>query len=236
MGSTLIEFENSSWEVLDKLCAQNGYQFLSKRELIKIDYKEWFFLLESEFKKAFENSEKRLEEIKFEEMMASFFKRYDIEVTDGLYSEFLDAYYKPVAEQLTIVDGALDVLKFFKYRKTKIGLVSNTIFPERFHLNELKRFGILPYLDVHLFSSSVGNKKPHPRIFELCLRELNVSPKQSIFVRDKLVEDIGGAQKVGLFAILFFKEGRDYSKQVVPDGKIDNLNQLKDEVLRFFEI
>jgi len=134
------------------------------------------------------------------------------------------------------VDGAIDVLKFFKNRKVKLGLVSNTIFPERFHLDELRRFGILPYLDVHLFSSRVGYKKPHPKIFELCLRELDVNSKRSIFVGDKLVEDIGGAKKVGLKALLFLKEGRDYSKPIVPDGSINNLNQLEDEVLKFFEI
>lgn len=236
MGSTLIEFENSSWEVLNKLCAENSYEFLKKKNLIEIDYKIWLFLLESGFEKVFKDSDKDLKEIKFEDIMASFFKRLKFEISDGLYSNFLEAYYKPVTEQITLVDGAVDILRFFKGEKIKIGLVSNTIFPERFHLKELKRFGIFPYLNVFLFSSSVGYKKPHPKIFKLCLRRLNVNPKNSIFVGDKLVEDIGGAQNVGIKTILLSKKGRDYSKPIVPDGSINDLYQLKDEVLRFFEI
>lgn len=236
MGSTLIEFENSSWEVLNKLCAKNSYEFLKKKNLIEIDYKIWLFLLESGFEKVFKDSDKNLKEIKFEDMMASFFKRLKFEISDGLYSNFLEAYYKPVTEQITLVDGAVDVLRFFKGKKIKIGLVSNTIFPERFHLDELKKFGIFPFLDVFLFSSGVGYKKPHPEIFKLCLKKLNVKPKNSAFLGDRLVEDIGGAQNVGIKAILLAKKGRDYSKPIVPDGKIDNLCQLKSEVLNFFEI
>ncbi len=236
MGSTLIEFENSSWEVLNRLCAEDGYRFLKARNLINIDYKTWLFLLESEFEKAFKEQNKSLKEIKFENLMATFFRRLKFEITNGLYSDFLKAYYQPVTDQLTIVDGALDVLKFFKDKKVKIGLVSNTIFPESFHLTELKRFGILPYLDVHLFSSSVGYKKPHPEIFRLCLRMLNTDVKNSVFVGDKLVEDIGGAQNIGLKTILFCKKGRDYSKPIVPDGEIYKLCQLEKEVLNLFEI
>ena len=49
MGSTLIEFENSTWDVLNQRCAREGYDFLKKRELIEIGYDDFLNLLAKEF-------------------------------------------------------------------------------------------------------------------------------------------------------------------------------------------
>ncbi len=37
-----------------------------------------------------------------------------------------------------MIQGAVETLKYFKEEGYKLGLVSNTIFPDRFHLTELK--------------------------------------------------------------------------------------------------
>jgi len=236
MGSTLIEFENSSWEVLRKLSAGNGYRFLKERSLIDLDFYIFSKAIEEEFEVARERSNKTLKEIKFEKFAGLIFKKLRLHISDGNFPLFLEAYYQPITEQLTLIDGALEILKFFKYRNVKIGLVSNTIFPERFHLNELKRFGIYPFLDVALFSSTVGYKKPHPKIFKTALGKLKVKPERAVFVGDRPAEDIGGAKSVGMKAILKPKTGREYSAPIVPDGRINSLYELPEKILEFFEI
>jgi len=57
-----------------------------------------------------------------------------------------------------------------------------------------------------------------------------------IFVGDRLVEDIGGAQKAGIKAILKPKIGRDYSAPIIPDGRINDLRELPGKISEFFEI
>jgi HAD superfamily hydrolase (TIGR01509 family) len=235
MGSTLIEFENSTWDVLGRVCAEKGYEFLRQNNLNLPEFDEFSKLLESQYLKARSEVKQNLKEFKFEKVAWDFFNILKLSTSNGLYDSFIEVYYKPVTDQLTLIDGAEDVLRYFKERNLKIGLVSNTIFPERFHLRELKRFGLYSYLDNHLFSSEVGVRKPHPRIFLKVLSELDVKPSQAVFVGDRLIEDVGGAQKVGMKGILRYHVRRDYSAPITPDAQIIQLKELPEAVLNLFK-
>jgi putative hydrolase of the HAD superfamily len=232
MGSTLIEFENSTWKVLGQRSAERSYDFLKDKGLINSDFNLYSALLQNLFSSAFELSEQTLEEFRFEDLATDIFKKLNLNLQDGDYTEFLKAYYQPITEQVTLVEGAIEVLSYFKEEGYKLGLISNTIFPARFHLQELKRFGLYPYFDSISFSSEVGYKKPHPFIFRQSLDRLRIEPEESIFIGDKLIEDIGGAKNIGMEAILKFKEGRDYSAPIIPDGTIKNLSELREMVNR----
>jgi FMN phosphatase YigB (HAD superfamily) len=122
----------------------------------------------------------------------------------------------------------------FKEKGLKIGLVSNTIFPGKYHLRELKRFGLYPYLDAHFFSSDVGVRKPHPKIFRLVLEELKVDPSEAVFIGDRLKEDVGGAQDVGMKGILKYHQGRDYAVPVTPDAEVTDLKELPETISKLF--
>jgi len=226
MGSTLIEFENSSWAVLGERSAHRSFDFLKDKGLISLDFDLYCSILRNLLSSAFEISEQNLEEFRFEDLAKDIFKQLHLEIKDGDYSGFLNVYYQPVTEQVTLIQGAVETLKYFRGEGHKLGLVSNTIFPGRFHLIELKRFGLFPYLDSILFSSEVGYKKPHPQIFLQCLENLGIEPEEAFFIGDKLIEDIGGAKNVGMRGILKYKEGRDYSASIVPDGMVQNLAEL----------
>lgn len=230
MGSTLIEFENSSWVVLGERSAHRSFDFLKDKGLISLDFDLYCSILRNLLSSAFEISEQNLEEFRFEDLAKDVFKQLHLEIKDGDFTGFLYAYYKPVTEQVTLIQNAVETLKYFKGEGYKLGLVSNTIFPDRFHLTELKRFKLFPYLDSILFSSEVGYKKPHPRIFLRCLESLRIEPEEALFIGDKLIEDIGGAKNIGMKAILKFKEGRDYSAPVIPDGTIKNLSELPEVI------
>lgn len=236
MGSTLIEFENSTWDVLNQRCAREGHDFLKKRNLIEVGYDDFLDLLAKEFEKRRVESEKTLKEISFEDMAVSLFDYLGLNLLDGNLSEFMNKYYQPVTDQITLIEGAVETVRFFEEKKVKAGLISNTIFPERFHLQELKRFGLAQFFDLVLFSSKVGYKKPHPKIFETALKGLDADPNSTVFVGDKLEEDIGGAQKVGMNAILKVKEKEDRTSSIVPDAEIRNLTELPAAVLKIFEI
>jgi HAD superfamily hydrolase (TIGR01509 family) len=234
MGSTLIEFENSTWDELAKLSTEKGYEFLKEKEVKVPNFEEFSDVLYAEFVKARSEIEESLKEMKFEKVIFDFFTRLNLSTSDGIYGSFMEVYYKPVTDQLTLIDGAEEVLKHFKEKDLKIGLVSNTIFPERFHLRELKGFGLYPYFDAHFFSSEVGVRKPHPKIFRLTLDELKVEPFEAVFVGDRLKEDVGGAQNVGMKGILKYHQGRDYTVPVTPDAQIMELKELPEVVLNVF--
>jgi FMN phosphatase YigB (HAD superfamily) len=230
MGSTLLEFENSTWEVLRRLSTETGYEFLKEKNLTLPNLEEFSDVLSAEFLKARSEIGQSLKELKFENVIFEFFRDLNLSTSDGIYGSFLEVYYKPVTDQITLVDGAEKVLKFFKEKNLKIGLISNTIFPEEFHLRELKRFGLYPYLNAHFFSSQVGYRKPHPQIFQLALEKLKVDPSDAVFVGDRLEEDVGGAQNVGMKGILKYHQGRDYTLPITPDAQVMKLKELPEVV------
>ncbi len=53
-------------------------------------------------------------------------------------------------------------------------------------------------LDVALFSSEVGRRKPDPAIFERALERLGVEPGRTLFVGDTLATDVAGAAALGM--------------------------------------
>jgi putative hydrolase of the HAD superfamily len=61
--------------------------------------------------------------------------------------------------------------------------------------------GLAQRLDFSVFSSEVGTRKPHSAIFERALDALGVEPERTVFVGDRLYEDIRGAAEVGMTTV-----------------------------------
>jgi putative hydrolase of the HAD superfamily len=230
MGSTLIEFENHGWDVLGKMGTISGYEFLKSRKIDLPEYDAFEAMLNKRFQQKLSSVKENLKEIKFEQVVDSLFEELGIDTTNGDFNGFLYEYYRPITEQATIIEGAVEVLKSFRQMKTKIGLISNTVFPADYHREELKRFGLYSFLNVSLFSCEFGYRKPYPEIYQFCLKQLGVKAEESVFVGDRLVEDVDGPQQIGMKGILKYRACRDYSAPIRPDAKVDSLNQLPQAV------
>jgi len=86
-----------------------------------------------------------------------------------------------------------------------LGLISNThrcltSFQEHFELQDL--------VSVAVSSSAHGYMKPHPSIFESALRLAGVAAPDAMMVGDSLRQDIEGALRVGMRAVLVCRSGR----------------------------
>jgi putative hydrolase of the HAD superfamily len=83
----------------------------------------------------------------------------------------------------------------------KLGLVSNAFDPGWLLRRDLEQMGIEQRIDVAVFSSEVGKRKPHPEIFGRALTALEVAPERTLFVGDRLYEDIRGAGELGMTTV-----------------------------------
>ncbi len=224
MGSTLIEFENHGWDVLGKMGAASGYEYLRNTNVRLPEYGIFEMMLSRKLEARLNVVKENLKEIRFEDVASSLFEELKVGTSDGKFTTFLREYYRPITQQATLIEGAVDILAGFKKSGVRLGLVSNTIFRGDFHREELKRFGLYPFLDAVLFSCEFGYRKPDPRIFKEGLKQLGIGAQEAVFIGDRLMEDVEGAQRAGMKAILKYKPGRDYS--AVPDGRVDNLDEL----------
>ena len=107
-----------------------------------------------------------------------------------------------------------------------MGLVSNVALLPHLMRQDLERLGIARYLSAATFSSEVGVRKPHPRIFEAVLEELGVPAAEAVFVGDRLLDDVQGARSVGMRAVLTHEFRTEEDPDVVPDALIRTLSEL----------
>lgn len=129
----------------------------------------------------------------------------------------VDQIWKHVQNQLALADQELDKLKrdffsadeidqelisFIRKLKSqwKSGMITNA-WPEMRHYIE-DVWKISDAFHHIVISAEVGLVKPDPAIYQLALRQMNVAPEEAVFI-DDFVENVEGAQAVGMTAIHF---------------------------------
>ncbi len=74
--------------------------------------------------------------------------------------------------------------------------------------------------------------KPEPRIFEVALERMGVTPERTLHVGDSLHSDVGGAAGLGITSVWVRRQHRIYDVgDRAPDHKINSLMDLQ-EILR----
>ena len=58
-----------------------------------------------------------------------------------------------------------------------------------------------------MFSSSLGLSKPDPQIYLHCCELLGVEPGEAVFVGDGANDELAGARRVGMHALLIHRSG-----------------------------
>jgi len=231
LGSTLINYDNSTWDELGRLGCANAYPILKDIAPVELTPERLWDNFHYAIDQMAVSHNEDLSEIDLVAVTNSILANLGINSLDGLAGRFIDAYYQPITAQITLLPGAEEILKKFGGVGLKIGLVSNTIFPAEYHRREMKRFGIFDFFDFTIFSSEFGFRKPKKEIYFKALELANSQPRRTIFVGDRLVEDVGGPQAVGIRGVLKRVEGRDYAAPITPFDTIMNLRELEDIVL-----
>lgn len=217
LGSTLIEYEAIPWPILGRECSLATRKFLIREEYSVPEPEEFANLFDAAKDPYRLRAAEEYIEWSIPLAAADLLKRLGIEISDNLIDRMFDAYYEPVDKRLFVYEDTVDTLSRIKSRYECIGLISNTVFPERTHLAELKRFGIEPYLSFALFSSNLGIRKPHPEVFLRGSREAGFAPEECVYIGDRYLEDITGPSGVGMPAILKVTANRDYPAEF-PSG------------------
>jgi FMN phosphatase YigB (HAD superfamily) len=74
-----------------------------------------------------------------------------------------------------------------------------------------------------VFSSQYGFVKPDHRLFLLACGLLDVSPQNAIYIGDNPYNDVKGAQKIGMTAVLLNRNHKAVTSGFEPDYYADDL-------------
>ena len=111
----------------------------------------------------------------------------------------------------------LPMLDTLKERGIKIGLISNCFSEEAVVIRDSILF---PYFDAAYLSYEPGVKKPDPVIFIRCMKELDVSAEECIFVGDGGSSELDASGSLGmkpLQATWYLKEGTLHRIKPMPE-------------------
>ena len=137
------------------------------------------------------------------------------------------AAYEEFWEPHTFTDPEVGPLfTGLRERGIKVGVLSNTIWSREYHEAVFARDGVLDLIDGAVYSSEIEHAKPHPSAFAAALRAVDVDdPGAAVYVGDRPYEDVHGAQRAGLRAVLVPHSDIPAEQQVPVDVQPDAVVQ-----------
>ena len=134
------------------------------------------------------------------ERLKTVFDMLNYPATHALIDDLSDAYIQVLPEYNTLFDGAIELLTALQPHYA-LHVITNGFQDVQYF--KMKNSGLLPFFETVTDSSSVGVKKPDPKIFEHALRVGQVAPSEAIMIGDNLEADIEGALATGMHAVHF---------------------------------
>jgi putative hydrolase of the HAD superfamily len=142
-----------------------------------------------------------LDEIEYPGMVRELLEGFGVQVSDEDLARFLEAEHAAWEPARRLGDSTHALLDSLRARGLKTGLVSNAFDPGWLLHGDLERMGLADRLDIAVFSSEVGKRKPHEAIFAAALEPLAVRPERALFVGDRRFEDVRGAKQLGMTTV-----------------------------------
>jgi putative hydrolase of the HAD superfamily len=159
-----------------------------------------------------------LDEIEYPGMVRELLEGFGVEVSDEELGRFLEAEHDAWEPARLLGDSTHALLDSIRGRGLRTGLVSNAFDPGWLLHNDLERMALADRLDVAVFSSEVGKRKPDAAIFTAALESLGVEPARALFVGDRRYEDVLGAKQMGMRTVqAFWFRADDDERGVEPD-------------------
>jgi putative hydrolase of the HAD superfamily len=117
----------------------------------------------------------------------------------ALAQTLCDDFYARYHDDCIGFPGLTQMLADLRTLGLKLGLVTNGW--EQIQRGVIRALNLEPCFDVILISETEGVRKPDARIFQRALERLEVAADRALFVGDHPVNDIDGAQQVGMRAV-----------------------------------
>lgn len=151
---------------------------------------------------------------------------------DAFLREVIGLEHRLLYERIvSVAPEAISTLRELRQRGYKLGLVSNFCNLPEVAYENIRQVGLLEYFDQTVLSCEAGLRKPALALYQQMLDRLDVPGEATIFVGDRLIEDVQGPQKLGMRGVQTRQFRQDEpNPQIKPDAIVDRLDQILDLV------
>jgi len=226
LGDTLIHFATWSARPYLNALARLVHDRLTELGFSPPAFDRYRKAIRSRFACAFIWSRVTRRETQLLAAFQNFHARLGIHLNDVQVME-LGLLCIPALRPLFCADAeAVGVISSLQRRGFKLGVVSNTFFPSFAIDDVMRQDGLLDFFPVRVYSSDVRYMKPHRRIFQAALDQMGVAADRTMYVGDRLRNDVKGSARVGMRTVLLSRNGRFRPGRVRPDHVVRRLSEL----------
>ncbi|MBI5458671.1 TIGR02253 family HAD-type hydrolase [Methanobacterium sp.] len=114
---------------------------------------------------------------------------------------------------LRLFPDTMSTLIYLKKSNYQMGVISNGLTIKQWE--KLIRLGLYHFFEDVVTSQEAGSEKPDRKIFQLALERMGCQAEESVMVGNKFSEDILGATKAGMSAILVNSQLTEAEKELI---------------------
>ena len=193
LDHTLWDFEKNSELTFGKIFKELQLPVdldLFLKHYTPINHAQW---------KRYRNNEISQETLRYERLALTF-KELDRLYTPPFLERISNLYIDYLSTFTHLFTDALPLLEMLK-QKYRLHIITNGF--ESIQHQKIQRSGLTPYFD-HVFTADVvGQKKPHPLIFETALHKTQTKAENALMIGDSFEADIETPLKMGFQTIHF---------------------------------
>jgi putative hydrolase of the HAD superfamily len=167
----------------------------------------------------------REEEVEIAAIYDAALRGIGLELEPALIERVMELEQEGWLNSVHVGPDVVSTLEELQRRGLRLGLVSNAAYLPRLMKAQLSALGLATYFRGVTFSSEIGVRKPHPAIYQDALAKVGVEPSRTVFVGDRVREDVQGPKSLGMHAVLT-REWRQEDDPGVADFVIERLGQL----------
>ena len=129
-------------------------------------------------------------------------------------------YLKHRFEDIQLFEDVLPTLDALQGRY-RLGILSNgNSYPDR--------CGLAGRFEFVVFSQDYGIEKPHPRLFEIAMKQARCTEQELLHVGDSLQNDVAGAKRAGVRSVWLNRQCQHNDTGIRADFEISSLSELVD--------
>jgi putative hydrolase of the HAD superfamily len=167
----------------------------------------------------------REEEVEIAAIYDAALRGIGLELEPALIERVMELEQEGWLNSVHVGPDVVSTLEELQRRGLRLGVVSNAAYLPRLMRAQLAALGLAKYFSGVIFSSEIGVRKPHPAIYQDALAKLGVEPSRTVFVGDRVREDVQGPKSLGMRAVLT-REWRQEDDPGVADFVIQRLGEL----------
>ncbi len=211
----------------DRKPLKKVFSFLCSKNIPLPDFEVFLDTSRKIFHPMIEMSRNTNQEARFEIVLQKLIDQFKIPFSEETtLKKLLEIYYLEVYSERKVYPEVVTVLKFFKDKGVRMGVVSNTTNPGFMKENEMEITGLKSFFEFAIYSSNTPFRKPHPSIFNLAIESLNLEPAEILFVGDNFALDVLGAKDVGMKSAWVNRDRKNMPSDALPDYELHSLEDL----------